>query len=127
MRYGLLLSLVVAGSLSPLASAFAHFGIGDDENGHQLLWVYGILLSTLAGFIVYRKWLGGKETPERRELKRHLSELERAHAACLTQLQNAEDYPKECGLTEEQRRERLDSVASFEGMIKQAHADLAAS
>ena len=127
MRYLLMLITSLAGSLAPLSSVRAHSGpVGGDGTGDGIFWVYGVLLVGLASFVVYWKLVRGKESPERRALKRHLGELERAHTSCLAQLQNAEDYPNECGLTDEQRRERLESVALIQGQIDQSKADLAA-
>jgi|TARA_Y100000031_G_scaffold152591_1_gene196034 hypothetical protein len=116
----------LAGSLAPFSYARAHSGpVGDDGIGDKIFWVYGVLLIGLASFVVYRKLIGGREPPERRALKRRLGELQRAHASCLKQLQNAEDYPKECGLTGEQRRDRVESVALIRRRIDETKADLA--
>ena len=118
----------LGGSITPFGSAFAHFGLaGEDDVGHEFFWVYGIVLSSVIGFIIYRKYWARKDPPEVRALKRQLSELERALKLFQTQLKNAEDYPKECGLTDQQRQERLDSVESIQGQITAAKADLAAT
>ena len=128
MRTRLLLMMFLAGSLAPLTSAFAHFGLyGDEEVGLVLYWFYGLLFAGITGFVIYRKWWVAKETPERRQMKRRLSEFERALTSCRAQLQNAEDYPKECGLTDEQRLERLESVESIQGKIIEIKMDLAAT
>ena len=115
-----------AWSLAPLSAALAHGAqTGEQDSGHGLFWIYGFLLAGIAGLIIYRKWWRGKEPPERRALKRRLGELQRAHASCLKQLQNAEDYPKECGLTDADRHERLRSVASIRGEIDVIKTELA--
>ena len=126
MRYLWLLMASSAWSLAPLSAALAHGAqTGEQDSGHGLFWIYGFLLAGIAGLIIYRKWWRGKEPPERRALKRRLGELQRAHASCLKQLQNAEDYPKECGLTGEQRRDRVESVALIRRRIDETKADLA--
>lgn len=124
----LLLLTSLAGSLAPLAQALAH-GVtgGDEDSGNEFFWLYGLLLAGIAGFVIYRKWWRPKESPERRALKRRLSEFERALTSCMAQLKNAEDYPNECGLTDEQRRERLESAASIRGKIDEIKMELAAT
>ena len=128
MRPKLLLITSLVGSLAPLALAFAHgvFG-GEEDAGNGLFWLYGLVLAFIAGIVIYRKWWGARESPERRALKGRLSDFERALSSCMAQLQNAEDYPKECGLTDEQRLERLKSVASIQGKIEAIKMDLAAT
>ena len=128
MRYLILTAIVFIGSWTPLESANAHFGLaGDEEIGHGLLIGYCLLLICLASFVVYRKWLRTSESSEQRVLKRDLRELRRAHNSCKTQLQNAEDYPKECGLTEAERLEREKSVTLIQRQIDEAEAHLAAA
>jgi hypothetical protein len=128
MRTRLLLSIFLAGSLAPLSFAFAHgVTVGEEDAGNELFWLYGLLFAGITGFVIYRKWWVAKETPERRQMKRRLSEFERALTSCRAQLQNAEDYPKECGLTDEQRLERLESVESIQGKINEIKMDLAAT
>ena len=115
----------VTGAMAPLASAFAHFGLyGDEEIGHELFWLYGILFTALAGFIIYRKRSRAGLTPEQHELRQRVAELERALAACMTQLQNAEDYPNECGLTHAERQERLVSASSIRDKIAEINAGM---
>ncbi len=128
MRTPLLLMTSLAGSLAPLTLAFAH-GVtgGEEDGGNGLFWLYGLVLASIAGFVIYRKWWGARESPERRALKRRLSDFERALTSCMAQLHNAEDYPKECGLTDEQRQERLESVESIQGKIDEIKMDLAAT
>jgi len=128
MRTRFLLIASLAGSLAPLSTAFAHFGLaGDEDVGHVLFWFYGLLLAGITGYVLYRKWWKPEESPEHRALKRRLSECERALTSCRTQLQNAEDYPKECGLTDVQRRECQESIASIQGKIEKIKMDLAAT
>jgi hypothetical protein len=122
-RYLLLLILSVAGAMAPLASAFAHFGLyGDKEIGHGLFWMYGIAFTGLAAFIIYRKRSRAGLTPEQHELRQRVADLERALTACMTQLQNAEDYPNECGLTYAEREERLVSASSIREKIAEINA-----
>ena len=122
-RYLLLIIMSVTGAMAPLASAFAHFGLyGDEEIGHELFWLYGILFTALAAFIIYRKRSRARLTPEQHELRQRVAELERALAACMTQLQNAEDYPNECGLTHAERQERLVSASSIREKIAEINA-----
>ena len=128
MRYLLFISVLLLTGAIYADTAHAHFGLaGDDEVGHGLIIGYGLLLFGLVSFVVYRKWLRTSESPEQRTLKRNLRELQRARTSCLTQLQNAVDYPKECGLTESERLEREKSVALFEHEINEAEAHLAAA
>ena len=128
MRYLSILTTSLTLNLAPFTAAFAHFGLtGDDDIGHELFWLYGILLASVAGFFIYRKFWTSNEPPEVRMLKRKISELERALKLSQTQIQNALDYPKECGLTDQQRKERLESIASIRGQITTAKADLAAT
>ncbi len=128
MRYLLLTTIILFGSITPWNSAQAHFGLaGDEDIGHGMFWAYGLVLAGLAGFVFYRKWTRSTSSPEHRVLKRELRELQRAHTSCLTQLQNAKDYPKECGLTDAERREREQSVNLMQRQIDEAEAHLAAA
>jgi len=128
MRYLLILLLVFLGSWAPLDMAHAHFGLaGDEDIGHGMFWAYGLVLAGLVGFVIYQKWTRHTSSPEQRALKRDLRELQRARTSCLTQLQNAMDYPKECGLTDAERQEREKSVALFQRKIDEAEAHLAAA
>ena len=107
-------------------SALAHFGLsGDEDVGHALFWFYGILLTSIISYVIYRKWLAKNETPERLILKRRLSEFERTLNSCLVQLQNADDYPNECGLTDKQRSERKETVATIQKKIDEIRLELA--
>lgn len=122
-RYLLLLIMSVTGAMAPLASASAHFGLyGDEEIGNGLFWVYGVLFAALAAFIIYRKRSRAGLTPEQRALRQRVAELERALTACMTQLQNAEDYPNECRLTHAERQERMVSASSIREKIAQINA-----
>ena len=94
----------------------------DDDTGYGIWWLYAIL-GGLGGLALFRKWRGGKERPARRAHKRRLADLERALESCLMQLRNAADYPKECGLTDEARRDNLDSVEKIRHLIEDAKSD----
>lgn len=123
-----MLTTPLAGSLAPFNAAFAHGGLaGDDDAGNEFFWLYGILVAGIVGFIIYRKWWHSKDPPEVKALKRRISELERAHKLYQTQLQNAEDYPNEYGLTDLQCKEKQEAVASLEGQIASAKENLAAT
>jgi hypothetical protein len=98
---------------------------GTPDPGLGMWWFYGLLLGGLGGTLLYRKWRGGKEPPERKALKRRLAELERVLKSNLMQLQNADDYPKECGLTDEQRRDRQISMTKIRRLIYHAKSELA--
>jgi hypothetical protein len=127
MRYYFTPIAFLAVSLGNATSASAHFGLGGDEDvGHILFWVWGIFLVGIAGFFIYQRWFVSDEPPEGHALKGRLSELERALLSCQSQLQNAQDYPKECGLSELERQERQDSVISIKGMIDKTKSELAA-
>jgi hypothetical protein len=119
----LALVAALAGSITP-ALVHAH-GVmaSDDDSGYGIWWLYAIL-GGFGGLILYRKWRGATETPERKAHKRHLVDLERALNSCLMQIQNADDYPKECGLTDEQRRDTMDSVTKIRRLIEDANSKL---
>ena len=115
------------GSLASLTPAFAHFGLADGEDvSHGLFVGYVLALLGLIAFVIYRRRKSTQESPELKSLKRQLRDLERSLTACLAQLKNADEYPNECGLTEEQRKERLKSAASIRGKIDTTKASLAA-
>ena len=92
----------------------------DDDAGYGIWWLYGILFVGLGGFLFYWKWRRLKESPGVRAHKRRLADLERALNSCLMELRNADDYPKECGLTEEARRDNLDSATKIRRLIEDA-------
>jgi hypothetical protein len=118
----------VTAAAAALAPAHAHFGLADgDDVGSGLFWVYGIGIAALAAFLIYRKRNRNRETPEQRALKRRLGELERALTACLTQLQNVEDYPNECCLTHAERQERLVSASALREKIEEINGKLVIS
>lgn len=116
-----------AGALVSSAPAFAHGVIGGEDSGNWLFWVYGLVLTGIAGILIYRKKRAANESPEHTARKSRLRDLERDHALCLKQLQNAEDYPKECGLTKAERRGLMQSVASIQKNIDDIKADLTAT
>jgi len=115
---------LVGGSAS-VAPAFAH-GIlgGESDAGGSLSWFYGAMALAVLAVFVLRKRIGGGRSPERRELKRRLGDLERALAYREAQLRSAEDYPHECGRTAPQRRALLDSTASIRHQIDETRAAL---
>ena len=124
----LLLTVILLDSFFLTRSAYAHFGLsGDEDVGHALFWFYGILLTSIIGYVIYRKWLAKNETPERLILKRRLSEFERTLNSCLVQLQNADDYPNECGLTDMQRLERNKTISTIQKKIDEIRLELAMS
>ena len=105
--------------------AFAHGGIGDEGDlGHGIFWLYGMVFAGLAGFILYKLIVGRNETPERKELRRRLAEFEHELKSCLKELQNAEEYPLECGLSDEQRQQLLESVAAIRRLIEETKSKL---
>jgi hypothetical protein len=113
-----------AGSIIPTL-AHAHGVISsDDDSGYGIWWLYGIVFGGLSGLLFLRKWRAVKEPPEKMAHKRRLKDLERALKSHLMQLRNADDYPKECGLTDEQRRDSLDSIAKIRHLIEVAKSEL---
>lgn len=126
MRFYFFLIALLSGSLGKINPTFAHFGLGGDEDvGHALFWFYGILLVGIIGSVIYRKLLTRHETPKRQELKQHLREFERSLSSCVAQLQNADDYPNECGLSDQQRTEKNESVALIQNKIDEIKMELA--
>ena len=116
--------VALVGSTIP-AMLHAHGGLsGEDDPGVGIWWLYGILFGGLGGLLFYRKWRAVKEPPERMAHKRRLKDLERTLKSHLMQLRNADDYPKECGLTDEQRRDSLDSIVKFRHLIEVAKSEL---
>ena len=110
----------------PLHSARAHFGLyGEEDFTHNgLLWTYGAAFLAIIGFLIYRKRTQGRLTPEQRELRSRVAELERALAVCTTELQNARDYPNECGLTPAEHEERLVSASEIRDKIAEINAQM---
>ena len=105
--------------------AFAHGGIGDEGDlGGGIFWLYGVMFAGLAGFILYKLIVGRNETPERKELRRRLAEFEHDLKSCLKELKNAEEYPLECGLSDEQRQKLLESVAAIHRLIEETKRKL---
>ena len=105
--------------------AFAHGGIGDEGDlGGGIFWLYGVMFAGLAGFILYKLIVGRNETPERKELRRRLAEFEHELKSCLKELKNAEEYPLECGLSDEQRQQLLESVAAIHRLIEETKRKL---
>ena len=114
------LILTLAGSIITPALLHAHGVLAsDDDTGYGIWWLYGIL-GGLGGFFI---WWGGKNPPQIRARKRRLADLERALNSCLMQIRNAEDYPKECSLTEEERRENLGSATRIRRLIEDTKSE----
>ena len=119
----ILVTMMVACANSGVA--FAHGGIGDEGDlGGGIFWLYGVMFAGLAGFILYKLIVGRNETPERKELRRRLAELEYELKSCLKELKNAEEYPLECGLSDEQRQQLLESVAAIHRLIEETKRKL---
>ena len=105
--------------------AFAHGGIADEGDlGHGIFWLYGMVFAGLAGFVLYKLFVRRNETPEGKELRRRLAEFEHELKSCLKELQNAEEYPLECGLSDEQRQQLLESVAAIRRLIEETKSKL---
>ena len=105
--------------------AFAHGGIGDEGDlGGGIFWLYGVMFAGLAGFILYKLIVGRNETPERKELRRRLAEFEHELKSCLKELKNAKEYPLECGLSDEQRQQLLESFAAIHRLIEETKRKL---
>ena len=127
MRSVLGLSAIAAVATIPTtATAHGLLGTGHDI-GHYLLWVYGIAFSALIAFVIVKFVRKGDSAHvEKKAMKRRVTDLERALASCNKQLKNAEDYPVECGLNDEQRQEKLDSAASLRQLIDEEKLKLIA-
>ncbi len=106
------------------ASAFCGLDI-DADTGRGILAVWGGAVFGLGGFTLHRIWRNAAEPPEARALKTRLGELERGLALISSQLRNAEDYPRECGLSEEQHRDRQEAAISIREMIADVNSQLA--
>jgi hypothetical protein len=81
----------------------------------------------LIGFIIYRRWDRRRGTPEQRSLRLQLRELNRALDACLNQIKNADEYPNECGLSNEQRRKNNKLIKSIQSKIGHTQETLSAT
>jgi hypothetical protein len=128
MRYRVFLGTVFVSIFAPLSEALAHVGLADGEDiGHGMFWAYGLVFTALISFVFYRQWASRQGTSEQRSLNRHLKVLERALNSCLKQLKNAEEYPNECGLTDVQRRESLESVTLIQTQIAETKEILSAT
>lgn len=127
MRYQL--SLGAAAVISAIPSlAFAHGGQTiDHDRGAGLLWFYAIALVAIVGFIGFRIYLRSTRSPGHQRLTRRLDELEAALTSNLATLQNAEDYPSECGLSAKERKTRLDAVAAIRRLIEEEELKLASA
>ena len=118
MHINLLISILIIQSSFPLSNAFANNGLtGGVEVGHGIFWAYGLVFAALIGFIIYRRWDTRRGTPEQRSLRLQLKELNRALDVCLKKIKNADEYPNECGLSDEKRRKELESAKSIQSKI----------
>ena len=118
MHINLLISILIIQSSFPLSNAFANNGLtGGVEVGHGIFWAYGLVFAALIGFIIYRRWDRRRGTPEQRSLRLQLKELNRALDVCLKKIKNADEYPNECGLSDEKRRKELESAKSIRSKI----------
>ena len=118
MHINLLISILIIQSSFPLSNAFANNGLtGGVEVGHGIFWAYGLVFAALIGFIIYRRWDKRRGTPEQRSLRLQLKELNRALDVCLKKIKNADEYPNECGLSDEKRRKELESAKSIQSKI----------
>jgi hypothetical protein len=114
MHINSLITIFIAQGFFPLSTALANNGLaGSVEVGQGIFWAYGLVFLMLIGFVFYRRWVQQQGTLEQRTLKMQLKELQNALNSCLTQLQNADDYPNECGISDEKRRESLAMVESI--------------
>ena len=82
------------------------------------------MFAGLAGLILYKVIGGRNETPERKEQRRRLAELEHGLKSRSKELQNAEEYPLECGLSDEQRQQLSESVAAIHQLIEETKSNL---
>ena len=111
MHINSLISILIIQNFVPLSRAWGNNGLaGSVELGSAIFWAYGFIFLTLIGFIIYRRWDRRRGTPEQRSLRIQLKELNRALDGYLKQIHNADEYPLECGLSDEQRRKNLQSV-----------------
>ena len=120
MHINSLISILIIQNFFTLPRAWANNGLaGSVEVGPAIFWAYGFIFLSLIAFIIYRRWDKRRGTPEQRSLRIQLKELNRALDGYLKQIHNADEYPNECGLSDEQRRKHLESVKSIRGQIDQ--------
>ena len=120
MHINSLISILIIQNFFPLSRAWANNGLaGSVEVGSAIFWAYGFIFLTLIAFIIYRRWDKRRGTPEQRSLRIQLKELNRALDGYLKQIHNADEYPHECGLSDEQRRKNIESVKSIQCQIDQ--------
>ena len=113
-----LISILIVQSFLPVARALANNGLaGSVEIGDEIFWAYGFVFAALIGFVIYRRWDRRRGTPEQRTLRLKLKELNRLLSNCLNQIQNADKYPNECGLSDEQRRKSEEIAKSLQSQI----------
>ena len=128
MRINLLINILLVQIFFPLSKALAHFGLADGEDvGHGIFWAYGIVFITLIGFIFYRRFDRRRATPEQQSLRLQLKELNVALNNCFKQIQNADEYPNECGLSIEQRKKNLDATKLIQDQIDHTKEMLSAT
>jgi len=125
MRRFLVLFLVsMVGSHALITRVSAHGVVGGEDSGNEFFWLYGLVLVLLAGLLIYRKRQASLDSPERRAKKSRLRDYERDYAVCMSQLKNADDYPEECGLTQAERQDRVQSAAAIQENIDNIKAEL---
>lgn len=117
MRYRV--SLIAAAAISSVPSlAHAHGGLSfGDDHGTLLLWFYGLVLAAIVGVIVRRIYRRSSEEARNPNASARLAELEIALTSNLATLRNAEEYPAECGLTDQERQTRTDTIAKIRRLI----------
>ena len=113
-----LISILIVQCFLPVSGALANNGLaGSVEIGDEIFWAYGFVFAALIGFVIYRRWDRRRGTPEQRTLRLKLKELNRLLSNCLNQIQNADKYPNECGLSDEQRRKSEEIAKSLQSQI----------
>ena len=113
-----LISILIVQCFLPVSRALANNGLaGSVEIGDEIFWAYGFVFAALIGFVIYRRWDRRRGTPEQRTLRLKLKELNRLLSNCLNQIQNADKYPNECGLSDEQRRKNEEIAKSLQSQI----------
>ncbi len=108
------------------ASAFCGLDI-DADTGRGILAVWGAAILGLGGFTLHRMWQNATVHPKTLALRNRLGEHERGLALVTAQLLNAENYPKECSLTEDQRRDRQEAANALRINIADVNAQLAST